>query len=979
MEMGVPRLTVRLFGFPQIHLSDRKVEVQRREALALLAYLAAADSPRGRDTLAEMFYPESRRDAAYSGLRMLLSALRNGLGAEHINSDRHSIALNLKSNDHVDVREFRRLLANGERLCGNLPDFASCLRQAEELYTERFLGDFYLDRCHAFEEWQQDEAATLHGHYVAVLDRLSDAYEEDGQFGPAIEFALKRVRVDREDEAAVRRLMDLCVEAERPLDALDHYRSLCTHLQTEYGSQPDSETQEQALTVRRELELPTHLSVPALPRTAGTFVGRKEEVRDITSAVFSPDDPVVTITGPAGVGKTRLTLEAIAGIEGNFEHGCAFVDLTASANANDFFRMIADATQIQGIAADPRSHHDVVLEALEGRDTLLLLDNAEHLLPDVAGHILKLAGCHGPTIVVTSREPLGIAGERLIELEPLPVWTSDDTADRGESPSVELFLDRLDEAGVSHEWFSGRDNIVAEICRQLDGLPLALELAARKARVVSPERLLAAVRHHLRLLTGGRRGKPERHASMRSALGWSYDRLPSAARQLFMRLSVFTGGFTTDGAAAGGATDQSMNDWLVSLVDEHLLTTTPDRSRFGMLHVVREFAAEMAEAEKCAEPAREDMLEYLTSVAESGEQLLRGPRYLATLKELSAELPNFRAALNYCVQTDRGLAGLRLAANLGGFWLRRGLFGEGAQWLDRFLVLNADAREPQHAARAGFHLAFLLRMVGTGTFSWTSPVPECISALKMSVKRAREAGDRQQVALSLVALGTMDSSLPLEDRCRQADEAVKRARELRDPWVASFCIRHANCMIPREDKPAADVDAALQECVDLAEQTGDPWLLGQAMHGVGDGFMFRGDHENAEPWYERALEICRNIDDVWTHTGTLYHLVCGFLVRQDYPRARCHLRDGLRLACDHNVTVYQGMFLYLCGVLLRRQGRNEEGVRLMAASNRFAKERHKEAVKEVMSHPWGRRVWEEGLATSRKDALEMGFAVLSEE
>ncbi|CAN5480645.1 hypothetical protein BH20ACT21_BH20ACT21_23380 [soil metagenome] len=448
-----------------------------------------------------------------------------------------------------------------------------------------------------------------------------------------------------------------------------------------------------------------------LPPTLDPFVGRAEDISELTSLLTSSEVRVVTLTGPGGVGKTRLSLAAGAELLPSFDDGVFFVDLSALSDPALVTGAIAAAL---GLRESPgRSLSETLTDYLASRQVLLILDNLEHLLtatPDVSALVTSAPSLK---VLVTSREPLRIAGEHEVPLAPLGLPSKD--ADRSvvvSSPAVELFVTRAQALRPGFELTPEEASSVAAICLRLDGLPLAIELAAARTKVLSLSALASRLDQSLAALGHGRRDASARQRTLRGAISWSYELLTPDEQILFRRLVVFAGGFTLEAAEAVCDRDDlsiDVLDGLASLVDKSLVRAREHADRFVMLDTIRSFAGYELEASGEAEEIRRAHADFFRNLAEHLDEALTGPRQGIAAMRLDPEQENFRAALGWSLE-HAPETGLRLASALSRYWWRAGILSEGRVWLEKALAVSGGP--PHFTAQALRGLARIAQMQG---------------------------------------------------------------------------------------------------------------------------------------------------------------------------------------------------------------------------------------------------------------------------
>ncbi|HEU4752959.1 MAG TPA: AAA family ATPase, partial [Armatimonadota bacterium] len=421
-----------------------------------------------------------------------------------------------------------------------------------------------------------------------------------------------------------------------------------------------------------------------LPESLTTFVGREQELSDLPARL--QEARLLTLVGPGGTGKTRLSLELARGVGERFPDGVWLVELASLSEATLLPQAVADTLGIVGDAPNPPL--DAVLHYLQPRALLLVLDNCEHLRASAARFAeAVLRHCPRVTLLASSREALRIEPEAVYPVPPLPVPDSRHAPEDPEAvqdcPAVRLFLDRARLAVPDFPLTPARAAAVARLCQRLDGIPLALELAAARLRSLSLEDLIARLDDRFRLLTGGSRTALPRQQTLRALVDWSHDLLDSDERSLLARLSVFAGGWTPEAAAAvcgAPPLEAGCIQGTVTRLAEKSLVTPAAGERCGMLETIRLYAAERLAASGEEDALRRRHLDHFLAVAQEGERGLEGPGQQFWLARLEEDHENLRAALRFALETDPRAA-LRLSGSLWWFWRRRGHFQEGREWL----------------------------------------------------------------------------------------------------------------------------------------------------------------------------------------------------------------------------------------------------------------------------------------------------------
>ncbi|MGE3271136.1 MAG: LuxR C-terminal-related transcriptional regulator [Chloroflexota bacterium] len=602
-------------------------------------------------------------------------------------------------------------------------------------------------------------------------------------------------------------------------------------------------------------------SLAALPSVRDILIGREWELSAATERILAARVGLLTLTGVGGSGKTRLALRLAADLQGHFEDGVAFVPL---APVRDPGLVASAMVQALGIRdAGGRSPDQLLRAHLRDRHLLLVLDNFEHVV--VAAQLVAdlLASCPRLQVLVTSRAVLRVRGEHDLPVPPLSLpsgQTLPSAAGVAQSPAVRLFVERARMARAGFTLTDDNAVMVSEICRRLDGLPLAIELAAARLRHLTPVTLLARLERRLPLLTGGARDLPARQQTLRNTIDWSYDLLDGDEQALFRNLAVFTGGCTLEAAEAicaeGEADRAGVLGGLASLVDHSLIgpEAIDGLPRFRMLETIREYAQE-----KLVESAEEDETRhrhaaYFARFAQDADFELRGAGQCAWLARLEADHDNLRAALAWNLSdVSRSEAALQLAGALGRFWNIRGHITEGSRWLREALAMDDPATSPAVRAYA------LLRAGSLA--NWGGEATRAEDLLREGLALYEAVGDGVGMARALSTLGLV--ALACGDRaCAVAlsEESVERARTAGDDYGAGYSlINLARARLESGDLMGAQRDAG--EGTALCRAAGDNWAVAVGLSRLGVIMHLQGDMGRARTLSWEAIRICRDVGD----------------------------------------------------------------------------------------------------------------------
>jgi predicted ATPase/DNA-binding SARP family transcriptional activator len=973
-----------------------------RKTGALLAYLAYyRRDTHSRESLIELLWPECELRAARNNLSVSLSWLRHRLeppgvapGAVLV-SDRTAVRLN-PSAVTTDVAAFHAALqaASGSK---SSPRRAEGLAQAIELYRGELLAGYY-------DDWVLRERERLSELYFQALHQLIALLEAPGtgpgpQRGPptheavrgdlhrALEYARRGVSADPLREEAHRDLMRLLAAAGQPAVALRQYRELERLLQRELGARPDADTRALARRIdegmklpgpgaerlpdgttpergfqveeadRFRRELPSSRAEPLhpghLPLPFTRFFGREEEIARLGKLLLAPETRLVTLTGPAGSGKTRLALEVAGRLLDAWRGVVWFVSLAELSEPRRIISAVRDLLRL------PRSR---ALEPLEQvvadlcrQPTLLLLDNFEHLVTAGAARVRTLLE-RVPTLtcLVTSRQRLDLTGEHEFPVLPLPIPNDADTPvganlvfALSQCESVQLFVDRAQMVRPDFRVTQRNASAVAGLCQRLEGIPLALELAAARAQVLTPARMLAHLEHRFDFLVSRQRDTALRHRTLRAALEWSYRLLAPELQRFFAQLCVFRGGWTLEAAAAvcetgtpqcgAGPAARPALDYLEALRNCSLvLAEEPSASklaapggemRFRMLETLREYGREQLTPDELAALEGRHAA-YCLALAEQAEPELKGPRQGEWLARLEQEHDNLRAALAWSL-ADPGASetGLRLAGALWRFWWMHGHLGEGREHLARALS-RVEVGEPTAAwakalrgagALAGYQgdlaasrslleesvvlfrrfkhrsgVAYSLNNLGI-TIAFQSDRVKARSLLEESVATFREVGDRWGIAVALTNLGDVvaaqgDYFLALSLQ----EESLATLRELGDNrGIAVVLLELGN--VVRAQGDCIRAHALYEESLARMRELEDKWGIAASLSALGGIVLFQGDSARARSMYEESLAIRRELGDKRGIATSLF-LLGGLAAQQgDHAAARSVHEESLAI------------------------------------------------------------------------------------
>ncbi|HEV2782649.1 MAG TPA: BTAD domain-containing putative transcriptional regulator [Actinophytocola sp.] len=883
-----------------------------RMLLARLALDAGRVVP--ADILIDSLWGEAPPSDATNALQSLVSRLRRGLRSDNGGVlESHPAGYRLAvAREDVDVHAFERLAVRGreELAAGQVGTAAGTLRAALDLWRGPALADV---ADAPFAGAATTRLAELHA--AAVEDRV----EADLLLGrhhdvlPELRTLVAEAPLRERRQALLIRALYL---SGRQADALAAYETARRTLAEELGVEPSAELRETHLAVlrgelvsggrggavlfgrSREADPPTHpaLASALLPARLTSFVGRDTELREVTGRLSGAR--LVTLAGPGGAGKTRLATEVAAALAATGVPGW-FVELAGVAEPNDVAPAVLGTLGLREIrmleppsgVLRPVAPVERLVEALTGQQCLIVLDNCEHVITAAATVAdALLSRCPGLRILATSREPLAITGEVVFPVGPLEP-----------AEAVRLFVDRATAARPGFALDEGNTATVAEICQRLDGLPLALELAAARLRSMTLAQIADLLDDRFRLLTGGSRTSMPRHRTLRSVVEWSWDLLDKPERVLARRLSVFPAGASVESATAVCADDgQTAADvlyLLASLVDKSLVQVgqADGQPRYRMLETVRAYAAErLAEAGEDG-PVHAAFDRYFLELAERAEPHLRGADQTVWLARLSAEHDNVMAAIRHAADAGDADTAIRLAMASGWFWALTGRQREAGALAERLVRLPGPA--PAHA-RATLRLFGI--MAGPGL-----PDKDVIGELRTELAATDAMRHFPVLAMvePMLALFTGDLA--------GVAEAMARARALPDPWTQAIA-QLGRAFLAENEGRAADAERDAVAALDAFRALGDRWGQAIALGQLSERRTLRGDHAGAIAAYEESIELVSQLGAMDDGPELVARLAMQRIRSGDLDGAERDLCTGLAMARER-ASVDMEAFV-LCGL-----------------------------------------------------------------
>jgi predicted ATPase/DNA-binding SARP family transcriptional activator len=911
----------------------------------LLARLAlSAGRPVGLETLVDGLWGSEPPSA--NALQSLVSRLRAGLPATEssisVQSGPAGYTLTI-SPESVDALQFEDLVRRGRQLVGTDPAQArALLTQAERLWRGDALADL---RDLPFAAIEADRLSELR---LGAGEDLAESAVASGHSRDVIA-ELERLSIAHPLRERLHELLIRALYADgRQAEALAAYERVRATLADELGADPGTRLRDLHVAVLRGDSIDpaaTASVVPAAPEPVPrnnlrapltSFVGRADDVTELTR-LLSNGTRLVTMVGPGGAGKTRLATETGRTLIDQTGDGIWFVELAPLGDAADVAPTLLTAlgaseyvdnlqtTMTPKHLPTRRAATERLVEVIADRRMLLVLDNCEHLVQEVATLVDSLlAACPRLRVLTTSREPLSIPGEHLHQVGPLGLPPED--SDNDGYPSVQLFVDRARAVRPDFAITENNRQAIAEICRRLDGMPLAIELAAARLRALTPQGIVERLTDRFRLLTSGSRTALPRHQTLRAVVEWSWDLLDPDEQAVARRLSLFSGGATLEAAervcSGPGLPPEAVLGVLASLVDKSLVeAAADDRSvRYRMLETVKAYGAERLAASGEADQIRAAHNAYFGGLLRQARPKLQTGEQLVWIARLDADNENLLDALRTSVDLGDAATALELVSVLGQYWNIRGRPAEAVSWFEAALAIPGPS-DPLHHATALMLYSLGSLSNGEDPSASFARAVRGLASVRLLSRRHRE------VAESGVGRFTNAVWAAVRRDKAGAFRELDEAREHPDAWTRNMAVMMAAMFRENEgdvEQMAADLAVALNGF----RAIGDRWGISLALRGLASYQSNCGDHEGALASLTEALRL---IGELGTTEGISQLLAQCALSRAelgDLDGARDDLHRSLRLAEETGSRGGQGIAMIGLSAVARRTGRLDEAMEL---------------------------------------------------
>lgn len=883
-----PLLRIGLLGSFRLSLGNQVLPTRaqrRKKASDVIKLLALQPGQRlHREQVLEALWPDLDEKSGMNNLhqnlyharRMLEPGFSRGTRSRFLTFEHEALVLYAGSVE-VDYSEFLHLVSQARR-----QGDAALYEAAVGLYRGDLLPeDIYED----WTEPQRDEARSL---YLAALFELAQLLERRGDLARACYFLEQAIAKEPTTEAAHLALMQIYARTGRRMEAIQQFQSLREALVREIGEEPDERTRTVYELVLQELPSLPELLIPAdaiqaqgwVPVPLSPLIGREAALEETLQLLSTTR--CLTLTGAAGSGKTRLAQELATRLQGQYAGGVWWVELVALSEAQMILPAIAQTLGVHGTSQPPLKS---ILERLRGHKTLLVLDNCEHLIDSCAEITIQLLkSLPELQLLATSREALGIVGEIAWVVAPLEVPGQEadlHPEDLNRFESVRFLLERIRQHRPHYQPSAHHAVYLAQICRRLEGLPLALELAATWVGMLSLEQIVARLDNSLRLLTRGQRGGERHHQTLEAALQWSYNLLSEQEKNLFLRLSVCVGSWSLE-AAEMLCVDQDFEmgelaEWHARLLRTSMVLALEEdpQLRFRMLEPVRQFGLAQLEAQGLIEATRKRLLEWYLAEATRIAPKLTGAEQAQWYSYLSTEYENLRAVLWWGQRAEIELS-LQLAARLWRFWQVKGHAQEMLAWFEETLPRAAQV-PPATLAEAYNAAGIMARTCGRYALSF--------EYLERALTIRRVHGDRrgEAIALNNLAVSARDQA----DHPRveyYARQSLAIAQEIGDKNLEALGLMNLGVALRGQAQNEA-AKAHFQRSLAIFGELGEKRSVAALHNYLGNLAQDQGHWQEARQLYQQSLELNQELGDFWGLGISTHNLSALWCEQQEYPRA----------------------------------------------------------------------------------------------
>ena len=866
------RTQVFLFGSFELKVQDRSVHLPTRKMEALFAYLVLHPGVQNRERIASLFWGDSPEELARRSLRTALSALRKELGEQFILTDRETIQLNPEIPVWADVYEVEKqakeiLSANNHVVSG----------METTLYRGDLLQDFY-------DDWVLEEREHYRTVFVNALTHFAQFLKTRGEYQSAISIANKMIAIEPGNEQAYQHLLFCYGALGDRSEALKAYEECARRLMDQFGVEPSAATMALIEQIKKSDSAATQPVRSNLPIPLTSFIGREQETKTLLE-IFKKTR-LLTLTGVGGCGKTRLAIEFARQISDQFAQGVWWMELASLQDETQVSQVIKRTLGLSDSQVD--SAEESLIKFLYSKQILLVLDNCEHVVHAVAGLAEKiLSQCPSLKILATSREALSIHGEIAWLVPSLSLPPADHTTDLLQWECPRLFFERATSYRSDLQMTGSGAEQLLRICRALEGIPLAIELAAARVKTLSLEQLAARLDDKLGLLTTGSRVALPRQQTLRAAIDWSYELLSEEEQIVLQRLSVFYGSWALEAAEVVCADERieagQVLDFITRLLDKSLILAETQEGvlRYRMLEIIRQYAMEKLQQADELPQVNDRHTRYYVELAQGVGSAWYSKGQSALIKEFDVHSPNLRVALAWGLEDPQRVQnwenGLRLAIALVPFWNFRAELNEAWYWLKKVVaqinvVLTESSLEPAKRKNLLSIKARAIYEMGALSYYLTHHATR-MDLFEEAAAIYEEIGDETGLAYPNLYVAQTASDRGQVDRARQLwTQSLEQFNKTGDRWYAAMVHSFFGAM----ERRLGNYDLSEREfhqAIDLYRQLGDDWGRSIMFSHLGMVALLRGDPVQARSWFEQRLETAQKIG--FKHSSALANLLIG--------------------------------------------------------------------------------------------------------
>jgi predicted ATPase/DNA-binding SARP family transcriptional activator/uncharacterized protein HemY len=890
-------LEVFLFGLPRFEEDGEAIVLERRKAIALLAYLAVTEQAFSRDAVATLLWPENDQAHARTALRQTLATITASPLGRWFNASRDSLSFPAAETLVIDVRQFTALL-NGRRAHRHSLDVVCerCvepLKRAVQHYRGDFMAGFTLRDSPEFDDWQRGQTQQYRQAYLEALEALVSVYSIQREFSAALELTQRWLEFDPYSEAGYRRLMRLYAWTDQRAAALQQYEIIVQRLE-EWGVSPHLDTSrlyqslkqgvlppfDQFLGSADDGLKPNILSLRPLPPNnllapVQPFIGRTVELTQVLQRIDNPDCRLLSLVGPGGIGKTRLALQAARQRIADFAQGVYFINL-APLKSSDLL-VLAIANNLRFSFQSERSAKTQLLDYLRQKEMLLVLDNFEHLVDgaNLLSDLLETAP--RIKILVTTRERLQLYEEWLFEVGGMQVPTDENSTSSDRNEAIQLFMHTAHRVQPTFP-LAPNQSLIIEICQLLQGMPLAIELAAAWVWSMSPEQIRQQIANDRDFLASSLRNIPERHRSLRATFNYSWELLLDGERTALINLAAFRGGFDSNAAARVTATTLEI---LQSLVVKSLLHVDGE-DRYNMHELIRQFAEEkLVETPKQEKRVRDQHAGYFADYLNTRATALQSHALKSAHSDIALEFDNVQAAWHWILNGGAVAEIEKALPGLATFYWMQGWYRDGITLLESAAQQLSAISAPvtgQIMARTGwFHIMLTEWQIGE-------------DLLQQSLTLCDSTADQ------IFAVNRLGYSL-----FRRTDyaNAIHRFEQSlaylhSDSNELAFTLIYLAAVYEAEGR-YEDAKQRLHEGLDMARQAENPFYISYALNGLGDVLLRQGNYADAHDIFHEAFTVQRATNQPHLIAQTLLKLGWAAFRQGDYAAAKQQFEEGLML------------------------------------------------------------------------------------